>query len=342
MSKRVLVIGGGISGIKAASDLGRLGIETILIERSDRLGGTFAQLGKTFPYDVNAQEFFNNQIEILESQQNVKILTNTQVNSLMQKENGFEVSLDPSGETIQVGSVIVATGFTPFDATRIPNYGYNKFKNVINALDLVQMLKNGELQRPSDQTLPKTVTFILCVGSRDKKTNEYCSSFCCTYSVHLAKRIKELDQSIDVMIMFMDIRTFSNYERLFLEARKEGVKFLRGKPSNISEDSETHELTVQVENTITRELIFQKTDLVVLSIGVEPAAESEELGKVLNLIRNEKTGYFTTTEEDDTTAIGQDKIFIAGNASGPKDTQYSLAQASAAALKAAIAIGGLD
>ena len=144
------------------------------------------------------------------------------------------------------------------------------------------------------------------------------------------------------MIMFMDIRTFSNYERLFLETRQEGVKFLRGKPSNISENLETHELTIQVENTTTRELIFQKTDLVVLSIGVEPAVESQGLENILNLIRHEKTGFFITKEEDDTTAIGQDRIFIAGNASGPKDTQYSLAQASAAALKAVIAIGGLD
>ncbi|MFX1511353.1 MAG: FAD-dependent oxidoreductase [Promethearchaeota archaeon] len=342
MSKRVLVIGGGISGIKAAVDLGQLGIETDLIERTDNLGGTFAELGKTFPHDVDAQTFINKQIQTLKSLQNVKIHTNTQLTALRKNGNGFEVTLDPSGETFHVGSVIVATGFSPFDATRIPNYGYRKYTNVINALDLADMLKKGELNRPSDKKPPRSITFILCVGSRDKKTNEYCSSFCCTYSVHLAKMIKELDQAIDVMIMYMDIRTFSSYETLFLEARQEGIKFLRGKPSYISENSETQELTIQVENTITRELLFQKTDLIVLSIGAEPAAASEELGKVLNLTRHEKTGFFITKEEDDTTAVGQDRIFIVGNASGPKDAQYSLAQASAAALKAAIIINGLE
>ncbi|MFX0090533.1 MAG: FAD-dependent oxidoreductase [Candidatus Hodarchaeota archaeon] len=339
MTERVLVIGGGISGIKAAFDLGQLGIETTLIEQSDKLGGIFAYLGKTFPYDDDAGAFLDKHIQALQSLQNVKIHTNAQVKALVKKNNNFDVTLDIKDETINVDAIIIATGFVPFDATRIPSYGYGKYKNVITALELTQMLKKGEINQPSGQNSPRNITFIQCIGSRDKRTNVYCSTFCCTYAVHLAKIIKDLDETINVTIMFMDIRTFSNYEKLFVEARKKGVIFMRGKPSLVFEDSGTQDLVVQIENTFTNEFLYHKTNLVVLSIGAEPSMGSEDLSKMLDLRIDERTGFYITTEKDDISALGHDRIFIVGNASGPKDTQYSLAQASAAAIKAATILG---
>ena len=343
MSKNVLVIGGGPSGIKAALNLGQLGIETILVERKAKLGGTFEKLGSTFPYGVDARIILSKYFQTLQSLQSVKIHTNTQVKSVTKVNDDFEVILEPNGTSFKVGAIIVAIGYTPFDATQILNYGYGKYKNVINSLELVQMLRNDQnLLRPSDETPPKSVTFITCVGSRDKKTNEYCSSFCCTYTVHLAKMVKEVDKKIDVTIMYMDMRTFSNYESLYQEARAAGAKFLRGKPSLVFEEPNTQEITIQVENTITQEFVQHETDIVVLSIGAEPAEGSNELEDVLGLIKDERTGFFAVSNEDDVSAIGQERVFIAGNASGPKDTQYSLAQASAAAMKAFIAVGGLN
>ncbi|MFX0115962.1 MAG: FAD-dependent oxidoreductase [Candidatus Hodarchaeota archaeon] len=343
MSKSVLVIGGGISGIKAAESLGRLGVETILVERTDKLGGTFEKLGSTFPYGVDAKTSLDKYLQNLRSLQNVKIHTNTRVKSVAKTDDGFEVTFDPNGSSLNVGAVIVATGYTPFNATRIPSYGYGKYKNVITSLELVRMFRNDQtITRPSDNIPPKSITFITCVGSRDKKTNEYCSSFCCTYTVHLARMLKEIDENFDVTIMYMDMRTFSNYEALFQEARAMGIKFLRGKPSMVFEKSNNQQLTVQVENTITREFLHYKADLVVLSIGAEPADGCDELGRIFGIKRDERTGFFKTAEEDDVAAVGQERVFIAGNASGPKDTQYSLAQASAAAMKALISIGGLD
>jgi len=343
MEKSVLVIGGGLSGIKAALNLAQLGIETILVERADKLGGTFEKLGSTFPYSIDARAILNKYLQTLQSLQSVKIYTNTQVKSVTKIDDDFEVILEPNGTSFKVGAIIVAIGYTTFDATKIQNYGYGKYKNVINSLELVQMLRNDQnLIRPSDQTPSKSVTFITCVGSRDKKTNEYCSSFCCTYTVHLAKMVKEVDKKIDVTIMYMDMRTFSNYESLYQEARAAGVKFLRGKPSLVFEEPNTQEITIQVENTIAQEFVLHRTDLIVLSIGAEPADASDELGKILGIIIDERTGFFAVSNEDDVSAIGQERVFIAGNTSGPKDTQYSLAQASAAAMKAFIFIRGLN
>jgi heterodisulfide reductase subunit A len=205
------------------------------------------------------------------------------------------------------------------------------------------MLRNGQnLVKPSDNTPLRKVSFITCVGSRDKKTNDYCSSFCCAYTVHLAKMVKELDRKIDVTIMYMDMRTFSNYEALYQEARSLGVKFLRGKPSIVFKDKNSKQISIQVENTITREFLQHKTDLVVLSIGAEPADGNDELGRIMKLLKDERTGFFTVSDNDDVSAVEQERIFIIGNASGPKDSQYSLAQASAAALKAIISIKGLN
>lgn len=343
MSTSVLVIGGGISGIKATLDLGQLGVETILIEQKDKLGGTFENLGSTFPYDVNAQTSLNNWSQILHSLRNVKIYLNTIVKSVERVNDGFKIIIDTDKASFIVGAIIVATGFTPFDAMKISNYQYGKYKDVINSLELVQMLRNGQnLVKPSDETPIRSVSFITCVGSRDKKTNDYCSSFCCTYTVHLAKMVKQLDRKIDVTIMYMDMRTFSNYEALYQEARSLGVKFLRGKPSMVFKDKNSTQISIQVENTITQKFLYHKTDLVVLSIGAEPADENDELGKIMKLQKDERTGFFTVSNNDDVSAVEQERIFIIGNANGPKDSQYSLAQASAAALKAIISIGRLD
>ncbi|MFX0116340.1 MAG: FAD-dependent oxidoreductase [Candidatus Hodarchaeota archaeon] len=343
MSKGVLVIGGGISGIKAALDLAQLGIETILVERTSELGGTCAKLGVTYPNNVDATISLDQYLQTLKSLQNAKIYTNAEVKSVAKANDGFEVIVEPNGISFNIQAIIVAIGFAPFDAAKIPNYGYGKHRNVLNSLELAQMLRNGQgLIRPSDNTTPKSVTFIACVGSRDKKTNEYCSSFCCTYTVHFAKMVKEIDEKIDVTIMYMDMRTFSNYESLYRDARAAGVKFLRGKPSMVFEDSNTAKLTIQVENTVTREFLQHKTDMIILSIGAEPAEGNEELGKILGILKDEKTGFFAVSNKDDVSAIRQERIFIAGNASGPKDVQYSLAQGSAAAMKAFIAIGGLS
>ncbi len=339
MASKVLVIGGGISGIKAATDLGHMGAETFLVERSAILGGVFGKLGKTFPYNTNAVDILNEYIQILENLDNVSIHTQTHIKSIIQENNTFKVTLVPGDITVEVEALIIATGFEPFDASKIPKYGYGIYKNVITSLDFLEIIGNNQnIIRPSDQKKPSSITFIQCIGSRDKKTNEYCSSFCCTYAVHIANRIKNIDPSIAITILYMDMRTFSNYEFLYQEARASGVKFIRGKPSVVREELETGNLIVEVENTISREFLQHKTDMIILSIGAEPARESYELAQTLGLKTDDKSGYLLVNGEDDVSAIGQRRIFVIGNASGPKDTQYSLAQASAAAMQVLIEI----
>jgi heterodisulfide reductase subunit A len=341
MTNSVLVIGGGISGIRAAADLGQLGVKTFLVERSEKLGGIFLKLGKTFPYGTNAKDLLDNQIQILKSLQNVDIHTRTRVKSILRENNIFKVTLTPRDTTLEVGALIVATGFEPINATNISNYGYGKYKNVITSLELLEIIGNNqECIRPSDQKQPKSISFIQCIGSRDKKTNEYCSSFCCTYAVHIANIIKEFDPSIEITIFYMDMRTFSNYESLFQEARASGVKFLRGKPAMVLEEVETNNLIIEVENTVSRDFLQHKTDMIVLSIGAEPANETDVLSETLGVKLDDRTGFFLINEEDDISAVGNDRIFVIGNASGPKDSQYSLSQASAAAMKVLITLGG--
>ncbi len=343
MKNSVLVIGGGISGIKAAADLGQMGVKTFLVERSEKLGGTFRKLEKTFPYGTNAKDLLENQIQILKSLESVDVYTQTRVKSIIRENNIFKVILTPSDTTLEVGALIVATGFEPFNATNISNYGYGKYKNVITSLELLEIIGNTQVCiRPSDQKQPKSITFIQCIGSRDKKTHEYCSSFCCTYAVHIANIIKELDPTIEITIFYMDMRTFSNYETLFQKSRASGVKFLRGKPGLVLEEVETNNLIIEVENTINREFLQHKTDMIVLSIGAEPANETDVLSEILDVKLDKRTGFFLINKDDGISAVGNDKIFVIGNASGPKDSQYSLSQASAAAMKVLIALGGLQ
>ncbi len=342
MTNSVLVIGGGISGIKASIDLGQMGVKTFLIERSEKLGGKFLKLGKTFPYGTNAGNLLDSQIQILKSLDKVDIHVQTRVKSIIRENDVFKVTLTPSDTTLEVGVIIVATGFEPFNPVKILNYGYGKYKNILTSLDLLEIINSKQkIIRPSDKRQPSSITFIQCIGSRDKKTNEYCSSFCCTYAVHIANLIKNIDPNIEITILYMDMRTFSSYEYLYQEARSSGVKFVRGKPSMVLEELETNNLIIEVENTTTREFLQHKTDMIILSIGAEPARESNDLAKALSLKTDERSGYFLVNEEDDVSAVENDRIFIVGNASGPKDSQYSLSQASAAAIQVLAKLRGI-
>lgn len=324
--------------MRTAIGLGQLGLDVTLVEREEVVGGNVRILGPTFPTNIDGGtlvESFKDQMSALPS---ITIYTEVEVQNVQNGSKTFIIALS-NDTTLTVDAIIIATGFKPFDASRMENYGYGRLVDVVNAQDFVGMVRNGVLVRPSDNKPVRSVSFIQCVGSRDKKTNIYCSSFCCTYAVHLASLVKEKDPSIDVKIFYMDMRTFSNYENLYLKARLAGVKFIRGKPSLVTEDQDNNQLLLQLENTLNRELMSDPTDLVVLSIGAEPSDGTRHLSSQLGVEVDAETGFFRVDELLDTVSIGKEGVYIVGSAGGPKDSQYSLAQADAVAMQVALDLG---
>lgn len=255
------------------------------------------------------------------------------------------IDYDMKGETVEVevGTIIVATGYEIFDAARKEEYGYKRFPNVINGLELERMSNaagptGGKVLRPSDGKAPKRIGFIQCVGSRDEKTNSYCSRVCCMYAIKNARIYKEKHPDSEVYIFYMDIRTFGKgYEEFYKAAQEDyGVKFVRGRPAEVREDAQTHNLLLQVEDTLLGRQLEFELDLVVLSVGMEPSKSADEIAKLLRISRG-ADGFFLEAHPKlrpvDTLTDG---IYIAGAAQGPKDIPDSVSQGSAAAARAII------
>jgi heterodisulfide reductase subunit A len=236
----------------------------------------------------------------------------------------------------KVGAIIVAVGFKPFDAERIPEYGYSRFDNVLTTVEFERLINaagptGGELVRPSDFKAPARVAFVNCVGSRDVRFNPYCSNFCCMESIKNALLIKEHWPDVAVTIFYLDIRAFGKgFEALYRRSRAEGIRYVRGRPSRILQDPRSRNLTVMVEDTRADAVLSEAYDMVVLSVGADgPEAVP------LPLARSPEGFYIEAHPKLKPVDSPSDGVFIAGGAEAPKDIRETVTQASAAAGRAA-------
>ena len=233
----------------------------------------------------------------------------------------------------KVGAIIIAVGFEIFDASKIPEYGWGHYPNVINTFEFERLINaagptNGELVRPSDLKKPKKVAFINCVGSRDARFNPYCSNFCCMESIKDSLLIKEHWPDVEVTIFYIDIRAFGKgFEELYTRSRKEGVLYIRSRPGQIKEDPDTKNLIVNVENISDGTILTEDFDLVVLSIGAEGSPETIPFP----IAKDSKGFYIEAHPKLRPVDTPSDGIFIAGGAESPKDIRDTVTQASAAA-----------
>jgi heterodisulfide reductase subunit A len=323
----VLVVGGGITGIQTSLDLSQLGHDVILLEKEEELGGKLRHLSKLFPKEESARELLDAKRSQLEGRVNIQIKTNTEIEEVVVKTPGYHIVLKGEGKSLEVGAVILTTGYDPFDPHSIEAYGYGRLKDVITAFELEEMLTGEKVVRPSDGAVPKKISFLQCVGSRDRRTNRYCSYFCCTYALKEALALKKLHSASEISIMYMDIRTPYLYEHLYTEAREKGIQFIRSRVAGISERGGL--LDLDIENTLTRESEAFSSELVVLSIGGVPSPSTSQLADKFKLSLSDQ-GFFKI--EEDPVGTSSEGVFIAGAASGLKDIPRCLAEASAGAL----------
>jgi heterodisulfide reductase subunit A len=244
---------------------------------------------------------------------------------------------------LEVGIIINAIGMDVYDPTKLDEYGYTRFENVITSMEFERLIcaggpTQGHFIRPSDKKRPKKIGFIQCVGSRSKKRgNPYCSNICCMNTIKDTLLLKDHYPDTISKVFYLDIRAFGKgFEDLYMRSRNEGVEYIRGLPGEIEEDPETKNLRLKVENTLTGEVEEHEFEMVVLSVGVIPRKEGEELQKLLTL---SKTGDGFLLESHpklkpvDAPTRG---IFFAGCVESPKDVKDSVTQASAAASRASI------
>jgi heterodisulfide reductase subunit A len=236
-----------------------------------------------------------------------------------------------------IGAVVVATGFDPFDPSSKEEYGFGIYKNVITGLQLERLLHTagptkGEVVRPSDGTVPERIAFAQCVGSRDEHSNKYCSRVCCMYAIKNALLMKEHHPECEVYIYYIDIRAFGKgYEEFFQRAQEKGIKFMRGRVAEIFEEPESKNPVVRADDTLLGMVTENEVDMVVLSTGMIPRHDSSNIQKMLG-IATSPDGFFMEAHAKlrpvDTLVDG---VFLAGTAQGPKDIPDTVAQAKGAA-----------
>jgi len=422
MTKKVMVIGGGISGINAALDLADMGFKVYMVEKSETIGGYMALLDKTFPTLDCSICIEGPKMVDVGRHPNIEIISFADVLKVDGYAGNFKVKIrknpryviagnctgcgeckdacpieypnyadmylgvrkaisvpydqavpliytinrdyciecfkcvdacgareainfdqKPEEIEVNVGAIIVSIGYDMFNPQGMEWTGYGKYYNVFTALEFERLIlaagpTGGKVVRASDGQKPHSIAFMQCVGSRDINKYEYCSSFCCMYTLKHSVMLKEkYKDAIDVYVFFNDMRSnFKGYEEFYNRAQKSGVKFIRTKLENrrITENPETKNLTIYAE-TEDGKPVSASVEMVVLANAATAANTAPELAKILNVPLN-KDGFFIECQPKirptDTDVPG---IFLSGACQGLKDIPYSVAQGSAAAAQAA-------
>ena len=243
---------------------------------------------------------------------------------------------------LEVGSIILTTGYGLFDAGRIPQYGYGRYDNVLTGLEFERMTcaggPTGGKIFLKDGRQPESVAIIHCVGSRDENYHEYCSRVCCMYALKYAHLIKELTKA-EVYQMYIDMRCFGEgFEEFYRRVCDEGVDFIRGKVAKVTDvaltEGEQGKLIVIAEDTLLGGIVRVPVDMVILCPALEARSDAEDVAKLFTINRRADGFFMEKHVKLDPVATATEGVFIAGCCEGPKDIPDTVAQASAAAAKA--------
>lgn len=245
-------------------------------------------------------------------------------------------------QEIKVGAIIIATGFQTFDAGRLPQYGYGRYPNVYTALEIERLVNasgptSGHVLM-RDGREPKSIGIIHCVGSRDHKTNRWCSRVCCMYSLKLAYLLKE-HTGAEIYNFYIDMRTpGKGYEEFFDKLLEEGVQFIRGRVGEVTDwalsPNEEGKLVIRVEDTLAGCVRRIPFDMVVLATGLEPKSDAQEVRRLFNMSCGSEGFFLERHPKLAPVSTFSDGIYIAGCCQGPRDIPDTVAQAGAAAAEA--------
>lgn len=339
-TERILVVGGGPAGLEAARGVADLGYPVVLVEARPQLGGTpIAANYAALTHGLrDAEAVLGEMAAAVTGHPQVDVRLGCRVVECAGSAGRFTVGLARGGarESVEVGAIIVATGFDHFDPGRASQqYGYYQYDDVITLQESEAMLKARKFVIPSKGTPPGRVAFIQCVGSRDRHIgNEYCSKVCCGIASKQAIEIRQLLPSCRVFIFYIDMRMYGYWENeIYWPAQERWkVAYIKGVVSEIV--PKNGRLVIRGEDTTMNRPMEVPMDVVVLSNGMEPSRGTREIARILGLRQNRYGFIETPADSLDTVATSVPGIFVAGAAAGPKDLDDVMGMAGAAAMKA--------
>jgi len=341
LNSDILVVGGGITGITSAIEGAKAGYKITVIEKEPKPGGwackLLKQLPQKIPYTELSDNMINEKISELENSNNITIHTSSLITKITGEPGMFDVTVDKNGEVINLraGAIVMATGWKPYDASKLTEYNYGVNKNVITNIEFEELAKNNNISRPSDNKKADKILFIQCAGSRDEKHLPYCSTYCCATTLKHAKYARDMNKDSTVFIIYKDIRTPGMYEHFYQEIQKDDhIFFTKGEVTEITEKNGTSDVTV--ENTLIGETIKIEVDLVVLATGMTPANSDElnlgyRLGKGLPSLKYDFPDSHFICFPYETRRTG---IYAAGALRAPMDIMSCKEDACGAMLKA--------
>jgi len=328
VNKATLIIGGGLAGITAALSLAAQGFESYIVEKKPYLGGNYRELYYTLE-GLDTRKHLASLEQQVKASPLIHVYTNAEIARIEGFIGNYKTTVKTPGEEVQLehGVVIVATGAYEMETSE---YLHGQSPNVITQRKLEKMIVEGDEQVKKSAS----VVMIQCVGSRTPE-RPYCSRYCCSEAIKNALKLKEMDPSKDVTILYRDIRTFGLKEDYYKKARELNVKFVRY-------DEDRKPLVTQVGNQVNIRVfdpilngdVNLKADLLALSVGAAPNPENEAIGQMLKVPTNQDGFFLEAHVKLRPVDFATDGVFMCGMAHSPKLSEDTIVQANAAVSRA--------
>lgn len=347
-----LVLGGGIAGLTAAMELADAGQEVYLVEREPQLGGNVGRVDLTAPYLDSARDILAETIARTEASPKIKVMLRSELVELAGFVGNFQATVrahDTRESVLEVGAVVVCTGYQEFDATRVERLGYGRFRDVITSFELEKRLREGRLETDDGRT-PSYVSIIHCVGSRHAKYHTYCSRVCCMTALKYGHEIKSALPEAMVTDLYVDMLSFgkggedfyrstAELKTMFLMYEKEDYPKVRA-----AEPGDDCSMLVQVREKLSGETIDVPADLVVLMVGMAARDDGDVVARTVGISQDREGWFIESHPKLAPVSTATDGVFIAGCCQSPKDIPDSVAQAraSAAMVLAHVAQGKIE
>lgn len=323
-----LIIGGGLAGITAALSLADQGFSSYIVEKESELGGNYAKLHYTLE-GLDTKKHLAGLIEKVKASDKITVFTSAEIKKIEGFIGNYKTTVSAKGEETKFehGVVIVATGAYELETDEYLN---KKSDKVVTQRKLEDMIVENDPKINN----AKSITMIQCVGSRTKE-RPYCSRYCCSEAMKNALKIKELDPSKDVTILYRDVRTFGLKEDFYKKARELDVKFIRYDEDRKPEVTDNGgNLSIKVFDPILNQTVTLKTDILALSVGTAPNPENEEIGKMLKVPTNQDGFFLEAHVKLRPVDFATDGVFMCGMAHAPKLSEDTVVQANAAVSRA--------